>query len=147
MIPISNGDKKMYKTLNEHNFEKYGCKVYKLSIDAGFTCPNRDGTISKNGCIFCSEKGSGEFAQSKGSVTEKLQKAKSLVEKKNKSGKYIAYFQSFTNTYAPISTLKKLFLEAIEPDYIVGLSIATRPDCLGAEVISLLSEIGKIKPV
>ena len=137
----------MYKTLNEHNFEKYGCKVYKLSIDAGFTCPNRDGTISKNGCIFCSEKGSGEFAQNKGSVTEKLQKAKSLVEKKNKSGKYIAYFQSFTNTYAPISTLKKLYLEAIEPDYIVGLSIATRPDCLGAEVISLLSEIGKIKPV
>lgn len=137
----------MYRTLNEHNFEKFGCKVYKLSIDAGFTCPNRDGTISTKGCIFCSEKGSGEFAQRKGTITEKLQKAKSLVEKKNKSGKYIAYFQSFSNTYAPTAVLKQLYLEAIAPDYIVGLSIATRPDCLSDEIISLLRDINKIKPV
>ena len=137
----------MYRTLNQHYLEKFGCKVYKLSIDAGFTCPNRDGTISTKGCIFCSAVGSGEFAQKTGSILEKLENAKSLVEKKNKSGKYIAYFQSFTNTYAPTDVLKCLYLEAISPDYIVGLSIATRPDCLNEDVISLLSSINEIKPV
>lgn len=137
----------MFRTLNQHNLEKYGQKVYKLSIDAGFSCPNRDGTIGHNGCIFCSEKGSGEFAESAGSVTEKLEKAKNRVAHKNKGGKYIAYFQSFTNTYAPTETLKKLYYEAISPEYIVGLSIATRPDCLPTETIELLSEINKTKPV
>ena len=125
----------MYKTVNENYKEKFGCKVYKLSIDAGFTCPNRDGTISTGGCIFCSASGSGDFAECGTNITQQLEKAKSRVEAKNKGGKYIAYFQSFTNTYAPYERLKKAFYEAIEPDYIVGLSIATRPDCLPSSTI------------
>lgn len=121
--------------------------MYKLSLDAGFTCPNRDGTCGTGGCIFCSSFGSGEFAESGNNITEQLEKAKSRVESKNKSGKYIAYFQSFTNTYAPIEKLKKIYYEAIKPDYIVGLSIGTRPDCLPNDVIELLKEINLIKPV
>lgn len=135
-----------YKTLNEHLRQKYGCKVYKLSLDGGFTCPNRDGTIGTGGCIFCS--GSGEFAEKNcSSIEEQLLRAKSRVESKNKNGKYIAYFQSFTNTYGSVEHLRKLFYEAIEPDFIVGLSIGTRPDCLEPEKIELLKEINKIKPV
>lgn len=137
----------MYKTANQYYKEKFGCKVYKLSLDGGFTCPNRDGTVGTRGCIFCSDCGSGEFATRGESISEQLEKAKRLVESKNKGGKYIAYFQSFTNTYAPISVLQKKFFEAISPDYIVGLSVATRPDCLPCEVIELLSRINKIKPV
>lgn len=137
----------MYKTANQYYKEKFGCKVYKLSLDGGFTCPNRDGTVGTRGCIFCSDCGSGEFATSGESISEQLKKAKRLVESKNKGGKYIAYFQSFTNTYAPISVLRKKFFEAILPDYIVGLSVATRPDCLSCEVVELLSGINKIKPV
>ncbi len=137
----------MYKTLNEHYKEKFGCKVYKLSLDSGFTCPNRDGKISDKGCIFCLN-GSGAFSQKQcESIEVQLQKAKQKVESKNKGGKYIAYFQSFTNTYAPIEKLKELFWDAIKPDFIVGISIATRPDCLEDEVVLLLSEINKIKPV
>lgn len=121
--------------------------MYKLSLDAGFTCPNRDGTCGTGGCIFCSSFGSGEFAESGNNITEQLEKAKSRVESKNKSGKYIAYFQSFTNTYAPIEKLKKIYYDAIKRDYIVGLSIGTRPDCLPNDVIELLKEINLIKPV
>lgn len=137
----------MYKTLNEHYREKFGCKVYKLSIDAGFTCPNRDGTLGTAGCIFCSDAGGGEFAQSGKGVLQQLERARELVESKNKDGKYIAYFQSFTNTYADIATLKKLYYEAISPDYIVGLAIGTRPDCLPEETVELLAQINRIKPV
>ena len=137
----------MYKTLNEHYKQKFGDKVYKLSIDGGFTCPNRDGTKGVGGCVFCSASGSGEFAESGNSITEQLQKAKLRVESKIKSGKYIAYFQSFTNTYAPIEVLESKYFEAIKPDYIVGLSIGTRPDCLPQETIELLEKINKIKPV
>ena len=137
----------MYKTLNEHYRQKFGCKVYKLSIDGGFTCPNRDGTKGTGGCIFCSACGSGEFAESGNSIIEQLEKAKTRVESKIKSGKYIAYFQSFTNTYANVDVLEKKYLEAIKPDYIVGLSIGTRPDCLPDETVALLGEINKIKPV
>ena len=137
----------MYKTLNEHYREKFGCKVYKLSIDGGFTCPNRDGTIDTRGCIFCSAAGGGEFAARGSSVKEQLDSAKKRVEAKNKNGKYIAYFQAFTNTYASSEQLSKLYSEAIEPDYIVGLSVATRPDCLPDSVIELLCEINNIKPV
>lgn len=136
-----------YTSLNEYNLKKYGCKVYKLSINAGFSCPNRDGTLGTKGCIFCSESGSGEFAVSGNDILTQLENAKRKVESKCKSGKYIAYFQAFTNTYAPIDILKGKYLKAIEPDYIVGISIATRPDCLGKEVIDLLKEINKIKPV
>lgn len=137
----------MYKTLNQYYKEKFGCKVYKLSIDAGFTCPNRDGTCGENGCIFCSGDGSGEFAERGTSITLQLENAKKRVAKKLKNGKYIAYFQAFTNTYADISVLRKVYFEAIKPDYIVGINIATRPDCLPQSVIDLLKEINGIKPV
>ena len=137
----------MYKTVNDYYKQKFGSKVYKLSLDGGFTCPNRDGMVGSGGCIFCSALGSGEFAARGKNIIEQLENAKQMVEQKNKSGRYIAYFQSFTGSYAPIEKLKKLYYEAIKPDYIVGLSIGTRPDCLPDEVIELLAEINKIKPV
>lgn len=137
----------MYRTLKAHYLEKFGCKVYKLSIDGGFSCPNRDGTLGTGGCIFCNETGSGDFATQCGSITSQLQEAKKWVEKKNKDGKYMAYFQSFTNTYAPAEVLRSRYLEAIAPEEIVGLAIGTRPDCLGEEVMSVLKEIHAIKPV
>ena len=137
----------MYKTANDYYKEKHGCKVYKLSLDGGFTCPNRDGTVGTGGCIFCSALGGGEFAEGGSNITEQLKRAKCRVEAKIKNGKYIAYFQSFTNTYAPVERLKKLFYEAIKPDYIVGLNIGTRPDCLSDETIELLKDLNKIKPV
>lgn len=137
----------VYKTANEYYKEKFGCKVYKLSVDGGFTCPNRDGTLSTGGCIFCSAHGSGEFAESGDNIEEQLTKAKHRVEAKNKDGKYIAYFQSFTGTYAPYNRLKELFYEAIKPEYIVGLNIGTRPDCLSDSTLNLLKELNKIKPV
>lgn len=137
----------MYRTANDYYKEKYGFKVYKLSIDGGFTCPNRDGTVSTGGCIFCSSLGGGDFAERGNSVFEQLELAKKRVEAKIKSGKYIAYFQSFTNTYASYERLKSLFYEAISPDYIVGLNIGTRPDCLPDSTIELLRELNKIKPV
>ena len=136
------------KMLNEHYRETFGCKVYKLSLDGGFTCPNRDGTVGTGGCIFCSAAGGGEFAE-KGceSIALQLEKAKARVRSKIPDGKFIAYFQAFTNTYAPVPALRRLYLEAIAPEDIVGLSIGTRPDCLGQEVVALLSEINQIKPV
>ena len=137
----------MYKTLNDHYRETFGCKVYKLSIDAGFTCPNRDGSLGTGGCIFCSAYGGGEFAERIGSVTEQLEKAKERVRVKNKDGKYIAYFQSFTNTYAPTEYLRQLYREAMAPDDIVGLAIGTRPDCLPVETVALLAELNAVKPI
>lgn len=137
----------MYRTLRRHYLEKFGCKAYKLSIDGGFSCPNRDGTVGTGGCIFCNETGSGDFAAHCGSITQQLQEAKKWVEKKNKGGKYIAYFQSFTNTYAPPEELRRKYLEAIQDDEIVGLAIGTRPDCLGADVMAVLKEVNAIKPV
>lgn len=136
-----------YRTYSDYCREKYGCKVYKLSIDAGFTCPNRDGTCGTGGCIFCSGRGSGDFAERGSSVTDQLERAKKRVEAKNRGGRYMAYFQAFTNTYAPVQTLRKLYLEAIAPEEILGLAIGTRPDCLGDDVIELLKEINSIKPV
>ena len=136
------------KTISQHLKEKFGQKVYKLSLDGGMTCPNRDGTVGEKGCIFCSDRGSGEFAEAFcGNVAVQLEKAKKRVESKVKNGKYIAYFQSFTNTYAPISYLKRIYTEAIAHDCVVGLAIATRPDCLSDEVVSLLKEINRIKPI
>lgn len=122
--------------------------MYKLSLDGGFTCPNRDGTLGTRGCIFCSSRGSGDFAPERSlSIPEQLEAAKSRVEKKCKDGKYIAYFQAFTNTYAPVDRLRRVFTEAIEPEEVVGLSVATRPDCLPPEVLSLLEELNRKKPV
>ena len=129
----------------------FGCKVYKLSLVGCTSCPNRDGTIGVGGCIFCSENGSGEFAEKKkNSVADQIEASKKQVAKKlkgNQEVKYIAYFQSFTNTYAPIDELRKLFFAAINHPDIAILSIATRPDCLSSEVIALLKELNCIKPV
>lgn len=137
-----------YYSFNQYLKDTFGCKVYKISINAGFTCPNRDGTLGTRGCIFCSKGGSGDFAESSLlSVTEQIESGKQRVSKKIKSGKYIAYFQAFTNTYAPVEVLAEKYCEAINHPDIVGISIATRPDCLGEEVLTLLSEINKIKPV
>ena len=137
-----------YYSFNQYLKDTFGCKVYKISINAGFTCPNRDGTLGTRGCIFCSKGGSGDFAESSTlSVTEQIESGKQRVSKKIKSGKYIAYFQAFTNTYAPVDVLAEKYYEAINHPDIVGISIATRPDCLGEEVLTLLSEINKIKPV
>lgn len=122
--------------------------MYKLSLDGGFTCPNRDGTLGTRGCIFCSSRGSGDFAPERSlPIPEQLEAAKSRVEKKCKGGKYMAYFQAFTNTYAPVGRLRRVFTEAIEPEEVVGLSVATRPDCLPPEVLALLEELNRKKPV
>lgn len=137
-----------YYSLNHYLRDTFGCKVYKLSLDGGFTCPNRDGTIDTRGCIFCSKGGSGDFAESRLlPITEQIEQGKKRVENKIKSGKYIAYFQAFTNTYAPVEILRKKFFEALEHKDIVALSIATRPDCLGDDILALLDELNKIKPV
>ncbi len=138
----------VHPTLNDHYRRKYGCKVYKLTLDGGFTCPNRDGTLGSRGCIFCSASGGGEFAQGRcESIALQLEKAKLRVSSKIRDGKFIAYFQSFTNTYGPVDHLRKLYYEAIAPAEIVGLAIGTRPDCLADAVIDLLSEVNQTKPV
>ena len=134
--------------LNEYLRERFGCKVYKIAINAGLTCPNRDGKLGFSGCIFCSAGGSGEFAgDASGSITEQIDEGKKLISSKLKEGKFIAYFQAYTNTYAPISTLRKVFSEAVNNEDIVALSIATRPDCLPDDVLGLLEELNRIKPV
>lgn len=134
------------KLLSQYYRETFGCKVYKLSLDGGFSCPNRDGTVGYGGCIFCT--GSGEFAE-KGPepIPVQLERAKERVRSKNRDGKYIAYFQAFTNTYGPISKLRELYTAAMEPEDIVGLSIGTRPDCLSGDVLALLEELNRIKPI
>lgn len=137
-----------YLSFNKYLKDKFGQKVYKISLDGGFTCPNRDGKIDTRGCIFCSKGGSGDFAESREmSITSQIENGKKRVKKKIKDGKYIAYFQAFTNTYAPVETLRQKYEEAINHPDIVALSIATRPDCLGDKVLKLLDEMNKIKPV
>ena len=137
----------MYKTLSQHYRETFGCKVYKLALDGGFTCPNRDGTLGTGGCIFCSGAGSGDFAVGGNSIPCQIQQAKQKVAFKNKSGKYIAYFQSFTNTYGPVDKLESLYRQAMAPEEIVGLAIGTRPDCLPEETVALLQKLNAIKPI
>ncbi len=136
------------KTISRVLKERFGCKIYKLSIDGGLSCPNRDGSIGTKGCIFCSDKGSGDFAEKYcGNIAAQLEAAKKRVAAKVKDGRYLAYFQSFTNTYGDIAYLRKIYFEAISPEDIVGLAIATRPDCLSDEVIDLLKEVNAVKPV
>ena len=138
----------MAVTFNDYCRKTFGCKVYKLSLDGSFTCPNRDGTLDTRGCVFCSAYGGGEFAVGAcGSVAEQLEKAKARVAAKNKGGKYLAYFQSFTGTYGPLPRLEALYREALAPADIVGMSIGTRPDCLSEEIVSLLGELNREKPV
>lgn len=137
-----------YNSLNNYLKTKFGKKVYKLSLDGGFTCPNRDGTLGTRGCIFCSASGSGDFASSRNlSITQQIEMAKLRVRSKTNDNSFIAYFQAFTNTYAPVSVLKGKYTEAINHKDIVALSIATRPDCISDEVLDLLIELNKIKPV
>lgn len=135
-------------TLSDYLKEQFGEKIYKLSLNANMTCPNRDGKIGYGGCIFCSEGGSGEFCADKNlSITQQIEQAKDKVAKKINNGRYIAYFQSFTNTYAHVDYLEKIFTEAIEDESIVALSIATRPDCLPDDILRMLKKLNKIKPV
>lgn len=137
-----------YYSLNEYLKTTFGEKVYKISLNGGMTCPNRDGTLSSKGCIFCSKGGSGEFSADKLlSVTEQIEQAKQRIKTKTDCKRFIAYFQPFTNTYADVSYLHKIFYEAIENPDIAVLSIATRPDCLGKDVLLLIDELNKIKPV
>lgn len=143
-------EKITYYSLNSYLRDTFGCKVYKVSLNAGFTCPNRDGKLDTRGCIFCSAGGSGDFAANCSfSIKEQLIQGKELIKKKlpKEEVKFIAYFQAFTNTYAPIEVLREKYMEAIDDPEVVALSIATRPDCLPKEVLVLLSEINEIKPV
>lgn len=137
-----------YTSLNQYLKVRFGTKIYKIALDGGFTCPNRDGTLGTRGCIFCSKGGSGDFAESrKLSIYDQIEQGKRKVAGKIKDGKYIAYFQAFTNTYAGVDRLESLYMQAIEHEDIVALSIGTRPDCLSEEVIELLERLNKIKPI
>lgn len=139
---------KRYYSLDHYLKQTYGEKLYKISLNGGMTCPNRDGTLGNRGCIFCSRGGSGDFAGDAGlSITEQIEQGKRLVSKKHTGSSYIAYFQAFTNTYASPAYLTNIFMEAITHPDIKILSVATRPDCLGEEVLALLFELNKIKPV
>lgn len=137
-----------YYSLNQYLQDTFGQKIYKISLDGGFTCPNRDGTLDTRGCIFCSQAGSGEFAQNrKDSIWQQIEKGKDRLKDKIQNGKYIAYFQAYTNTYAPVNRLRELYEEAISHPDIAILSIATRPDCLSEKVLLLLQEMKEKKPV
>ena len=144
------GDKP-YHSLDYELKRQFGQKIYKVSLDGGMSCPNRDGTVGTGGCTFCSQGGSGEFAVGRNGypdVWEQIEQAKTRVHRKiSGEGKYIAYFQSYTNTYAPVDYLRTLFERAITHPDIVALSVGTRPDCLGDEVVALLKELNRQKPV
>ncbi|MBX4261762.1 TIGR01212 family radical SAM protein [Clostridium estertheticum] len=132
---------KRYFSLNYFLRNKFGSKVFKIALDGGFSCPNRDGTISSGGCLFCSERGSGDFAGNRiFSITRQFEDIKIMMSKKWKSGKYIAYFQAYTNTYASIDVLREKYEEAVSQDGVVALAIATRPDCLDNDVLDLIEE-------
>ena len=137
-----------YYSLNQYLQDTFGCKVYKIALNGSFTCPNRDGTIDTRGCIFCSAGGSGEFAgDPQKSITEQIEDGKARVSAKIKDGKYIAYFQAYTNTYGPVERLRTLYEEAIHHPEVCAISVATRPDCLPEDMLDLLSELNRIKPV
>jgi radical SAM protein (TIGR01212 family) len=137
------GDKR-YHNLNYFLRNKFGDKVFKISLDAGFSCPNRDGTISRGGCLFCSERGSGDFAGDRNfSISKQFEDIKEMMSKKWRSCKYIAYFQAYTNTYASVEELRKKYDEALNQEGVVALAIATRPDCLDDDILELLEEYNK----
>lgn len=137
------GDKR-YNTLNRFLREKFGEKVFKISLDGGFTCPNRDGKVARGGCTFCSSSGSGDYAGSRAlSIGTQFDNVKEMMNKKWKEGKYIAYFQAYTNTYAPVDELRRKYEEAINKEGVVALAIGTRPDCINKEVLDLLAEMNE----
>lgn len=139
---------KRYHSLDWELKNRFGEKIYKITLNGGMTCPNRDGRVGTGGCIFCSAHGSGDFAGDASlSVTEQLMQGKADLQKKRPIHSYIAYFQAFTNTYAPVDYLEKIFTEAIRDPDVKILSIATRPDCLGPDVVALLARLNRIKPV
>lgn len=141
-------DEKRYYSLDYYLKQTYGEKLYKIALDGGMTCPNRDGTLGVRGCIFCSAGGSGDFAgDRRTSITEQIEAGKAQSIRKHSGFSYIAYFQAYTNTYAPVSYLRSVFTEAINHPDIRILSIATRPDCLNDDVLALLAELNKKKPV
>lgn len=136
-------DDKPYHSLDYELKKKYSEKVYKIALDAGMTCPNRDGTCGVRGCIFCSEGGSGDFAAKGTSIAMQLEQGKDYFHGKKVGSRFIAYFQAYTNTYAPVERLSALYREALDGPSVVGISIATRPDCLGEDVLSLLDALNK----
>ena len=139
---------KRYHSLDYALKSQFGEKVYRIALNGGMTCPNRDGKIGYGGCIFCSGMGSGDFAGSAcKTITEQLAEGKAILARKRPVHAYIAYFQAFTSTYAPIEYLRKVFTEAIEDPDVKVLAIATRPDCLDSDVLELLDELNQIKPV
>ena len=152
-VCVREGSGIMIKTISDYCKEKFGTKVYRLALTTGATCPNRDGKVGVGGCSFCSEKGSGEFAVSANDIKEQIEKAKNLISAKIPGSikecdrKYIAYFQSFSNTYGDTKRLISLFEKAIQRDEIVALSIATRPDCFSEEMLDGLERLNQLKPV
>ena len=139
---------RLFYSLNDYYRETFGCKAYKITLNAGMTCPNRDGTLGKRGCIFCSAGGSGDFAPSAGlSLSQQIEESIRNISRKYNGSCFIGYFQAFTNTYAPTSTLRNIFTEVITDSRISGIAIATRPDCLEQDKIEMLSELNRIKPV
>ncbi len=136
--------KKRYYTFNEHLRERFGGKTFKVSLDAGFTCPNRDGTLGRGGCVYCSARGSGDFAGGQGlSIHDQFVEVTERMKKKWPKANYIAYFQAYTNTYASIDRLREVYEEALAEENVVGLSISTRPDCLPEDVLDYLEELNQ----
>ena len=141
-------EEKPYYTLNDYYHQLFGEKVYKIPIDAGFTCPTRDGSKGVDGCIFCSCKGSGDFIPGrKKDIYEQIEAGKTFLQNKYKGNRFIAYFQAFTNTYGPLEVLEQVYKEALQHPDIVAIAIGTRPDCLSREVIKLLDEVNRQKKV
>lgn len=145
---MKNWNDKPYHSFDYMLKERFHGKVYKVALNGGMTCPNRDGTLGNRGCIFCSAGGSGDFAGNRqDSITEQIEKQIASIRKKRNADRFIAYFQAYTNTYAPVEYLRKIYTEAISHPNVVAVSIGTRPDCLGEEVLDLLEELNHIKPV
>ncbi|MBQ9990729.1 MAG: TIGR01212 family radical SAM protein [Lachnospiraceae bacterium] len=130
-----------YYSLDAWFKQEYGCKIYKIALDAGFTCPNRDGRLDSRGCIFCSVGGSGEFAARGSSIDVQLKQGLSLFGEKKTGSRFLAYFQAYTNTYGPLDYLENIYSEALSHPDIMGISIATRPDCLSLEILELLTSL------
>ena len=136
-------NKKRYRDFDSYMKVKYQKKIIKLPLDGGFTCPNRDGTLSRTGCIFCSDRGAGEWTDHNHSIKEQISFQKERLSKEGREEAYLAYFQNFTNTYGPVEKLRRVYYEALEEKDIIGIAIATRADCLSDEVLDLLEEINE----